>query len=103
MTRVIKNVYNVSSFKSSKKTKKFGNFYILPSSKCYGISWEDWEKFFQPDQLFYVKAHIKDSFFVHLWNKFSDSRNTMKGDKTALNKIAAEHCPKIYEASENYF
>lgn len=99
LTRAIKNLCGVSNF-SSKRMKKCENFFILPASKCYSIGWEEWEKFFQANQLHYVRKRTKDSFFVHLWNHLSDKRIWRKSDETALNEIAAKYCPRVYATEE---
>lgn len=101
VTRVIKNLCSISSF-SSFKTTMCEKLNILPPSKCYAVGWEEWEKFFEPYQLRSVRRDTKNSYFVHLWNHFSDSRFTLKTEHNAMNEIASKHCPKIYGLSESF-
>jgi lactosylceramide 4-alpha-galactosyltransferase len=100
LTRVLKKMCNIASFNSTQKCK---NFTILATEKCYGVSWEEWQKFFEPHSLDYVRRHTKDSFFVHLWNKFSKARKLEKTSTAALNEIVRQFCPRVYESLDGFF
>lgn len=100
LTRVIKKMCNISYFRSTQKCK---NFTILETEKCYGVGWGEWEKFFEPHSLDYVRKRTEGSYFVHLWNKFSKTRKLEKTSDAALNEIVRKFCPRIYESLDNFF
>ncbi|KAG5674653.1 hypothetical protein PVAND_004607 [Polypedilum vanderplanki] len=100
LTRVIKKMCNISYFNSTQKCK---NFTILETEKCYGIGWEEWVKFFEPHKLDSVRRHTKNSYYVHLWNKFSKTRKLEKNSTAGLNEILRKFCPRVYKSLDNFF
>lgn len=100
LTRTIENLCNISGFKSIKKCE---NFTILERDRCYAISWEDWQMFFQPHKLGYVQKHTKNSYFVHLWNHFSSERHALKNSSIPLNKFAEKYCPRSYNSFDKIY
>ncbi|KAL7041977.1 hypothetical protein ACKWTF_000975 [Chironomus riparius] len=100
LSRTIKELCDVSNFYSTTKCK---NFTILERDKCYAISWEEWEMLFQSRDFNIARKRTRNSYFIHLWNHFSASRNSYKSSNNALNRIAEEFCPKVYESLDIYF
>lgn len=44
----------------------------------------------------------EDSFYVHLWNKFSSNKIVKIDVDTALNRLAKQYCPGVYNTLEDH-
>lgn len=78
-------------------------FDVLPPSRCYGIPFRQWQRFFDINQTSQVMEALKDAVIVHFWNKFSIKRQVRVGDGSAYDVLAKEYCPRVYAAVGLYF
>lgn len=81
--------------------KKCGNFTVLPSSKCFPISYGEWRYMYEPQYKKFVldKINATKPYFLHLWNKM-ETFDPIGGPVKYKNGSAFEHyaqkyCPKI--------
>lgn len=44
-----------------------------------------------------------ESIAIHVWNKHSSVQSIPVGSQAAYRLLAAKYCPKVYEASGEYF
>lgn len=96
LTKSIKKFCNVSSLKGIYECK---NFNILSMDLCFPVRWEEWYKLFKESYANEAMEKIKKSYFVHLWNSTSKGRKIGKFNDAALNRIAAQYCPNVYESN----
>lgn len=96
LTKVIKKFCNTNDFKKS--TECLG-FNILPIDKCYAVEGWQWKYFFQESRSDRVMRTVENSYFVHLWNYQSSKRLVSTEKPVAMNFLAAEYCPRVYETN----
>ncbi|XP_060522195.1 lactosylceramide 4-alpha-galactosyltransferase-like isoform X2 [Cylas formicarius] len=103
ITRLVKKLCNVSSVKDM-VGKKCQGFKLYPASKFYSIPWWKWEWFFNETYLNEVIAHTKDSFIIHVWNKFSaDLKIPLSCGDVPYLYFAKKYCPLVVEQCDYYF
>lgn len=78
-------------------------FKVFPTKAFYAIEWRKWNYFTEPEYLEEALNMIKDSFIVHVWNKFSIQKIIEVGDKVAYGVLANEYCPQVYRNCGKYF
>jgi len=91
------NVQNFTNFYGCK------DFKVLHHNACYAVGWHEWYKLFKEQYADEAMQKIKHSVFVHLWNSTNKGRRISKFDDAALNRIAAEFCPKVFESEVTKF
>lgn len=99
LTRVLKNL---CGFSYGKFTKYCDSFTLLPSEKCYAIKYQNWKDFFEVGSVSKVMKMTEDSYYVHLWNKFSHNKIVKIDADTALNRLSKRHCPGVYNTLEDH-
>ncbi|KAG5674648.1 hypothetical protein PVAND_004602 [Polypedilum vanderplanki] len=96
LTKVIKRYCNITDFIN---TTECNGINILPIEKCYAIEGYQWKYFIQEFRSDQVMSAVENSHFVHLWNYQSDKRLVKTGKSVALNFLAAEYCPLVFESN----
>lgn len=83
LSRVFKMLCRVDG---KKITDECDRFTLLPRRNCYAVGYENWEKLFLSANSAEVMRLTKDSYFVHLWNKFSSNyRIKLNSDAAFIN------------------
>jgi hypothetical protein len=71
-------------------------FTVHPPTAFYPIPWRQWKLYFDEAASAKTMARLKNSLTIHVWNKFSTSRNITVGSRQPYGLIAQEFCPKVY-------
>ena len=84
-------------------------FTILPSGKCYPLTYGGYYKFYDNDGTDYVYKRINESesYFVHIWNKMKSHLDqnfklTFNSSAAYIN-LAKNLCPNVLRTTEKYF
>lgn len=105
-SRVLKTFCNGTTFEEKNLTT-CGDFIALPTDKCYAITFPEYEKFYEEIYFNETMSRIKDSYFVHIWNKMQDFGNKnykLKADsKSAYAELARRNCPNVFKTIDKYF
>ncbi|CAG9811631.1 unnamed protein product [Chironomus riparius] len=105
-SRVLKKFCSTTTFEESTYTK-CGEFISLPTDKCYAISYPEYEKFYDENYFNETMSRVKDSFFVHIWNRMEEAGNKnykLKADsKSAYAELARRNCPNVFKTVDKYF
>lgn len=105
-SRVLKKFCNQTTFEE-KTFSKCADFTIFPTDKCYPIKYQEYEKFYEERNFNETMTIIKDSFFVHIWNKmeeFGPKKYKLKADsKSAYAELARRNCPNVFKTIDKYF
>ena len=75
---------------------KCRGFTVHPPTTFYPIPWRQWKLYFDEAASAKTMARLKNSITIHVWNKFSKSRNITVGSRQPYGLIAQEFCPKVY-------
>lgn len=75
---------------------KCRGFTVHPPTAFYPIPWRQWKLYFDEGTSAKTMARLKNSLTIHVWNKFSTSRNITVGSRQPYGLIAQEFCPKVY-------
>jgi hypothetical protein len=97
LTKVIKKYCNIDDFEKSTDCE---GLTILPIEKCYAVAGWQWKYFFQESRTYKVLDAVKDSHFIHLWNYQSNHKHLQTAKPAALNVLAAEYCPRVFESND---
>lgn len=82
---------------------KCEEFTILPRKNCYEISYPEWMKFFNADNLSEVKRRTNESYFIHLWNKMANNYKVNLDSHAPILDLAKELCPKVFHSRYDDF
>lgn len=102
ITRVLQTICNTQNTTKMTRSNCFG-FHVLPIKDCYSISWPEYKKFFKEEYLNETMERINRSLIVHVWNKFSASRELSVDSKVAYIELAKQYCPKVIESCGKNF
>lgn len=101
ITRVLKNICKTSNI--SQMIETCGDiFQVLSTDICSAIYWEDFEKFFNEKDMIETMSRLNNSLIAHVWNKNSHKIPLPKDANVAYLKLAEEHCPRVFVASESF-
>lgn len=64
---------------------------------------KDWRYFFEEKYTERAMKMTSESIAIHVWNKHSSVQSIPVGSQAAYRLLAAKYCPKVYEASGEYF
>lgn len=67
---------------------------------CFPLIPEEHKHFFED---FPIMEKVKNSFFVHIWNRKNRAVKLLKNETVALITLAKNFCPRVLEASVEYF
>lgn len=102
ITRVLRGICKTDSTPLMLRSRCHG-FNVFPAQSFYAIKWRNWDYFTEPEYLHEALNITKDSYIVHVWNKFSMDRPIQVGSKVAYGILANEFCPKVYNNCGQYF
>ncbi|PSN35229.1 hypothetical protein C0J52_25124 [Blattella germanica] len=71
-------------------------FAVLPPSSFYPIPWRQWKLYFDEANSAKTMARVRNSMAIHVWNKFSVTKNVTVGSRQPYGLIAQQFCPKVY-------
>lgn len=74
---------------------------VLPTYVFYPIYYDKWRTFFEHIATEDVMAAVSNSTAIHFWNKLSAGRPVRRGEGSAYELLAQEHCPLVYAAIRN--
>lgn len=69
ITRVAKSLCDLKG--SIKEPLNCANLTILPKTKCYEIGYYEWKHFYDIKHAANDMQRLKESYFVHFWNKMN--------------------------------
>lgn len=79
-------------------------FTILSPKTFIPIKWDQWQQLFEPTEADKTMELIDGSIGVRLWDVLSSEFKVKKGgNPTAYGVIAAKSCPKVFNASSEFF
>ena len=78
------------------------NFRVLPIEMCYGIEWQELEKFFKAEDLKEVLNRLSGALIAHVWNSMSTKIPLSKNDNVAYIHLAKKYCPRTFVACEKF-
>ena len=76
---------------------------LLQKEECFPIDYNagNPKKFYQPSK---IMNELGDSYFVHIWSKFSYAKKKMSTSKTSIGyiQLAQKFCPIMLEAAGDW-
>lgn len=79
-------------------------FTILPPKTIVPVEWDQWQQLFEPTEADKTMELVDGSIGVRLWDALSWEFKVKKGgNPTAYGVIAAKSCPKVFNASSEFF
>ncbi|KAM9311469.1 lactosylceramide 4-alpha-galactosyltransferase [Gastrophryne carolinensis] len=97
LTRMFKRLCYIHRLRERKSCRGVN---VLPKEAFYPIDWQDWRKYFEPIDPMEMKALLKDSYGVHLWNKKSQVGHLKVG--SFLEQLQGEYCPTTNSLMKMY-
>lgn len=83
------------------------HFRVLPTSAFYAVPQREWTALFNARQAYYVSELTRDAFAVKLWSERSGRtpvrRVRRAQEPVPLLYLAETHCPRVWEASGQWF
>ncbi len=76
-------------------------FKILPVDKCLSITYHEFRKFYDKNDLEEVMQRLEPTHFVHFWNKMGNNKQSIQS-KVAYIELAKEYCPIVIENCNGY-
>lgn len=102
VTRIIQRVCQTDILTEMTPEKCWG-FKALPIDEFYAIPYDKWEMIFQPEFRDEAMEMVDNSAGVHVWNTFSSATVVQKSlPETAYGALAAQNCPKVFEAAGEF-
>lgn len=105
ITRVIKKLCGKVNIEEIMKMKSCKSFHFLKVQECYAVENQEWHKFTLNNRAAAVDVleKVSESLVVHVWGHFS-KHNIMETDSVApLLELARQFCPRVLQASGDYF
>ncbi|KAL1497875.1 hypothetical protein ABEB36_008761 [Hypothenemus hampei] len=103
ITRLLKKLCKADNV-NSMVNKTCDGYTIYPPESFYVIRWWEWERFFNPKYLEYVRNVSSKSYIIHVWNKFSSStRIPINAEDIPYLEFAKEFCPNIVKQCDVFF
>lgn len=78
-----------------------GDLDLLVPKALYPINYREWERIFSPGAAGVKWNHPSETLALHLWNKFSATINLKPGDRSIVDQVAQNNCPKVYHLLQN--
>lgn len=85
------------------KTGSCNGLHVLGKEVCYEISYPSFKMFFDPQYADEVMKRTNKSLITHYWNFLSKNTKLLKNSTAAYIILAKKFCPKVYEATGEYF
>jgi lactosylceramide 4-alpha-galactosyltransferase len=98
ITRVLQRRCNTSRVYQMTPERCDG-FHVMPPFAFYPVHWENWKLYFDETNSDLTMRSIKQSYGIHVWNKFSINQQVRVGSKHPYGLVAQRFCPKVYESS----
>jgi len=95
ITRVLKKLCRSQQVREMTPDQCRG-FTVHQPTAFYPIPWRQWKLYFDEATSAKTMGRVKNSLAIHVWNKFSTSRNITVGSRQPYGLIAQEFCPKVY-------
>lgn len=105
VTQVIKQICSNSDIEEIMKMKSCKGFNFLEVQECYAVGYAEWEKFVSHEiaDSIEVMNRVSESLVVHIWNHFSRHYIIETDSVAPYLELARQFCPKVLQASGDYF
>ncbi|KAF7285296.1 hypothetical protein GWI33_011425 [Rhynchophorus ferrugineus] len=105
VTRILKQLCQNASIHFTILAGQCDDISIVPPSVFYPVPWQKWDWYLDPDITDILLPYIKkESYLVHVWNKYSRSRIINKEEiNVPYFELAKEYCPGVVSQIDNYF
>ena len=71
-------------------------FHVYPPNVFYKIPYPDHGKFSDVNNSNKTMLELRGSYGVHVWNKFTATRNFTVGSQEPYSRLASKFCPLVY-------
>jgi lactosylceramide 4-alpha-galactosyltransferase len=95
MTRVLQKLCNTTQTVQMVSKRNCESFHVLPRKACYAVGWKENYRLMKDSEATESMKVIKDSTFVHFWNKMTKNQILLKSQKAAYIQLAYQFCPKV--------
>ncbi|XP_058824632.1 lactosylceramide 4-alpha-galactosyltransferase [Topomyia yanbarensis] len=102
ITRVFKRVCSTNAPLLMTR-ERCRHFTVFPPEAFYAINFEDYLQFFEERWLDQALTALNRSVVAHVWNKFSRDHKVRVGSQVAYGVLAERYCPRVYQASGEFF
>ncbi|ALC38602.1 alpha4GT2, partial [Drosophila busckii] len=103
ITRVSQNVCDTFELTEMLNNReRCRGFQIYEPSVFYPVASPLWLDYFEPAKLSLTLERTAAAYTAHMWNTFSKNKLMAIGSGSAYDKLAQQHCPKVYAAAGEY-
>lgn len=103
LTRVLRTICKTNDTSQMTDTLCTHQFTVLRSDTCYAIPYGVWYLFFKTFYRESVLKSLHKSIVTHFWNALSSQTPVRKGDHSAYDVLARNHCPRVYKVAGEFF
>ncbi|KAF2906057.1 hypothetical protein ILUMI_00120 [Ignelater luminosus] len=102
ITRLLKKICNANTAKEMLNQSCSG-FTVYPPKFFYPVPWRQWKTYFDSKMNNKIMNIIKDSYVVHVWNRFSEQQKISLNYDVPYTILAKRYCPKVIAECEYFF
>ncbi|KAF4533307.1 hypothetical protein B566_EDAN004428 [Ephemera danica] len=78
-------------------------FLVMPPYAFYPVTWKKWKLYFDEAHSDLTMRSLNQSYGIHVWNKFSITKQVRVGSKQPYGLVAQQFCPRVYDSSGKIF
>lgn len=102
ITNVLKRLCQVDQV-SQMTEERCQTFRVLPPAAFYPVPWRKWLTYFEEADTSAVINATKESYTIHVWNKFSSRVNVSLTSQQFYAQIARQFCPNVVQNAGDFF